>query len=132
VNGFLAAFAAAYALASWFPRLAGTQVVAAAAGQADAAGPGETEGPRAGHLPSLLIGLAGIALYLYVLIPLIGFTAASALYVVGLVAGVRLAHGDFTARGFTKTLAFAVLLTAAVQYVFAELLNIHLPPGVIG
>jgi hypothetical protein len=67
-----------------------------------------------------------------VLIPPVGFTAASALYVVGLVACVRLAHGDFTARGFAKTLAFALLLTAAVRYVFAELVNIHLPPGVIG
>ena len=121
VNGFLGAFAALYALTSWLPRLTGTSV----------APPADGDRPPLWHTPTLLIGLIGLAGYLYVLIPVAGFFTGSLVYAFGVVLLLRRRMGRLTWRSLAATAVFAVALAGIIQYLFAEILNVHLPPGIL-
>jgi hypothetical protein len=121
VNGFLGAFSLLYALVSWVPRLSGTTVVQVA----------ESERTPLWHTPTLLIGLIGLAGYLYLLIPVAGFFAASVLYAFGVVAVLRLRVGRVSARSLGSAAVFAVVLASVIQYLFDRVLNVHLPPGML-
>ena len=120
VNGFLAAFATLYAVTSWVPRLTGTSVT-----------PATGERTPLWHTPSLLVGLIGLAAYLYLLIPVAGFFAGSLVYAFGVVTLLRLRMGRLTLRSLASAAVFAAALAGAIQYLFAEVLNVHLPPGVL-
>jgi putative tricarboxylic transport membrane protein len=121
VDGFLGALAVVYALVSWVPALTGTQVVAARA----------EERARLWTAPLLLTGLLGLGLYLFALMPLIGFFPASVLYILGTVTVLRLQRGVLGRRGLAYTLVFALALSGVLHYLFADVLNVHLPPGAL-
>lgn len=121
VNGFLGAFAALYALLSWVPRLTGTSVEAVA------------DGDQRGlwHTPTLLIGLIGLAGYLYLLIPVTGFFVGSLVYAFGVIVILRWRSRRLKLRDLGTAAGFALAMAGAIQYLFAEMLNVHLPPGIL-
>lgn len=121
VNGFLGAFALLYALLSWVPRLSGTSVEPVDAANRTALW----------HTPTLLIGLIGLAGYLYVLIPVVGFFVGSLVYAFGVIMLLRWRSRRVKLRDLASAGAFALAMAGAIQYLFAEVLNVHLPPGVL-
>lgn len=121
VNGFLGAFAVLYVISSWFPRLAGTVVEPMT----------EADRKALWHGPTLLVGLIGLGLYLYALIPIAGFFSGSLLYAFGVVTVLRLRSGRLSGRGLASAAIFTLALAGTIQYIFANVSNVHLPPGVL-
>jgi hypothetical protein len=83
------------------------------------------------HLPSMSIGIISLILYVYILMPNLGFLTSTFIYMLGLILGVRAQRKTLDGKGFFTSLLFSGIMSYAIYYTFAMILNIHLPTGIL-
>jgi putative tricarboxylic transport membrane protein len=83
------------------------------------------------HSPSLFIGIGSLVLYVYLLMPTIGFLTSTFIYMLGLILGTRIQRKSLTSKGFLASVVFSSIVTICIYYTFANILNIHLPIGIL-
>ena len=86
--------------------------------------------PCGTHRP-LLIGLIGLAGYLYLLIPLAGFFIGSLVYTFGVIVTLRWRSQRLKRFGYGRCIRAKRAMAGAIRYLFAEVLNMHLPPAIL-
>mgnify|MGYP000102449296 CR=1 FL=1 len=82
------------------------------------------------HGPSLIISIIGLVLYVYFLMPILGFLASTILYTFGVVLVIRIERKTLDLKGTVTSLIFSGGFSYCIFYMFATVLNIHLPPGI--
>ncbi|MDZ7761913.1 MAG: tripartite tricarboxylate transporter permease [Desulfovermiculus sp.] len=82
------------------------------------------------HAPSLFIGIGSILLYVYLLMPTIGFLTSTFIYMLGLILGTRVQRRTLVGKGVLYSIVFSAILSFSIYYTFANILNIHLPTGI--
>ena len=121
VTLFTAFFALIYCVSSWVPffrKKAGYRVV-----EAEGLIPDRT---------SFGISLGGIVLYVYLLVPYLGFLSSSILYLFGSIVLIRYFRSDIVR--FTSVLipfVYSLAFSGLIFYIFRHLLHIHLPKGLL-
>jgi ABC-type transport system involved in cytochrome c biogenesis permease subunit len=83
------------------------------------------------HLPSLFIGIGSILLYVYLLMPNIGFLTSTFIYMLGLILGTRIQRKALVGRGIVYSIIFSGIVSFSIYYTFGNILNIHLPTGIL-
>ncbi|MCF8038880.1 MAG: tripartite tricarboxylate transporter TctB family protein [Desulfohalobiaceae bacterium] len=121
VTMFIAIFSLIYFLGSWIPlfrKKADYRII-----------PGETLIP---DVTSFCISLVGIAFYIYILVPFLGFFTSSIVYLFGTIVLIRYFRSDIIRiKSLLIPFAYSLVFSGVIYYIFRHLLHIHLPSGIL-
>lgn len=82
------------------------------------------------HIPTLILGIIGLVVYVFFLMSFLGFLTSSIIYTFGVIVAVKLQRKTLTPKNTLVSLVFSVGFCYFIFYLFASVLNIHLPTGI--